>query len=184
MATKSTNADRSEATPSKTVEVAKMKVLVADGDPRILTFLNNFLTARGYQPILAPSGVEMLEQIKTRQPDIAVIGDFKTKESSILNLLRGVRASSNLPVIILSAFGKDQHRIDGINLGADDYMSKPFNPTELHARINAVLRRTGSSVSREESVKAKLDSLVLTDADTVKKWARDLLRKKEGDKPK
>jgi len=157
MAMKSTGADKSEAMPSKAVEAAKMKVLVVDENTKLLSFLDSFLSKKGYQPILVPSGAGALKQIKTQQPDIAIIGDFKPMGSSNLNLLRKLRVSSNLPVIILSTCGEDSYKIEGIVSGADDYMSKPFNPVELVLRINAVLRRSGSGL-REESVKAKLDS--------------------------
>jgi DNA-binding response OmpR family regulator len=157
---------------------------VVDQDPRILNFLNLYLSARDYQPILVPSGAEALKQIKTQKPDIAILGDFESERSGNLNLLRGLRTRSNLPVIILSAYGEDQDKIAGIVSGADDYMSKPFNPQELFLRIKAVLRRSDSSISREKSVRAKLDSMMLTDGDTVVKWARYLLYKKEEDTPK
>ncbi len=157
MAGKSMNAGKSEAMPLKEVEAAKIKVLVVDQDPRILNFLNSYLSARDYQPILVPSGAEALKQIKAQKPDIVILGDFESERSGNLNLLRGLRTRSNLPVIILSTCGEDSYKIEGIVSGADDYMSKPFNPVELVLRINAVLRRSGSGL-REESVKAKLDS--------------------------
>jgi DNA-binding response OmpR family regulator len=124
------------------------RVLVVDDEPRILNFLTAKLRAVAYDVITASNGVEALEQAQAQEPDLIVL-DVVMPKMDGFETLRELRAFSPVPVIFLSARGTDIDRIKGLGLGADDYLSKPFSPDELVARIDAVRRRVGPSESRK-----------------------------------
>lgn len=115
-------------------------ILIVDDEVRILHFLRSKLRAAGYEVLTASDGVEALEMIHNNEPDLIVL-DLIMPKMSGLELLKELRTFSSTPVIILSAKGADRDKIEGLKLGADDYLPKPFNPDELLARIEAVRRR-------------------------------------------
>ena len=118
----------------------KFRILAVDDEERILNFLRSKLKASGYEVLTASNGLEGLEQAQTQEPDLIVL-DLLMPRMDGLEMLKEVRSFSNVPVIILTARGTDVDRIKGLQLGADDYLPKPFNPDELVARIEAVKRR-------------------------------------------
>ena len=126
----------------------KFTILVVDDDEQILDFLRPKLRGSGYNVLTASNGIEALEQAKTQEPDIMVL-DMIMPEKNGLETLKEIRDFSTVPVIFLSARGADADKIKGLELGADDYLSKPFNPDELIARIEAVRRRLEPAETRK-----------------------------------
>ncbi|MGD9972348.1 MAG: response regulator transcription factor [Desulfatirhabdiaceae bacterium] len=118
------------------------RVMVIDDDAKLNRLLVKFMSQYGFEVlgVLAPS--EAWHQLAAFQPDILIL-DYMLPETTGFEFLRQLRKSSELPVIMLTARGDPGDRIAGLELGADDYLSKPFEPRELVARIQAVLRRTG-----------------------------------------
>jgi len=105
-----------------------------------LNFLSTKLKASGYDVLTAGNGFEGLEQVQAQEPELIVL-DILMPKMDGLEMLKELRSFSEVPVIILTAKGADADRIKGLQLGADDYLPKPFNPNELVARIEAIRRR-------------------------------------------
>jgi two-component system OmpR family response regulator len=126
-------------------------ILVVDDHHEIRTLLQRFLTDHGYRVTTASNGSEMKKRLKDAAIDLIVL-DLMMPGEDGLTLCRNLRAKSNMPVIMLTAMGEETDRIIGLEMGADDYLAKPFNPRELLARIKAVLRRLSNTPehSREE----------------------------------
>jgi DNA-binding response OmpR family regulator len=115
-------------------------ILVIDDDPKVRRLLTRLLTQEGFDSVEADGpkdGLEVMEQFK---PDLVLL-DVMLQESDGIDLLQQIRATSELPVILLTALGDEADRILGLRSGADDYVVKPFSPGELTARIDSVLRR-------------------------------------------
>jgi two-component system alkaline phosphatase synthesis response regulator PhoP len=115
-------------------------ILVVDDEPHIIELATLYLKNEGYRVISADDGAQALRQIKTERPALVIL-DLMLPEMDGWEVCRQVRASSNLPIIMLTARSDDVDKIVGLELGADDYVTKPFNPRELVARVKAVLRR-------------------------------------------
>jgi two-component system KDP operon response regulator KdpE len=126
----------------------RFTILVVDDDEQILDFLRPKLRGSGYNVLTASNGFEALEQAKTQEPDILVL-DLTMPRMDGFETLKEMRNFSAVPVIFLSARGADADKIKGLDLGADDYLSKPFNPDELIARIEAVRRRLEPAETRK-----------------------------------
>ena len=118
-------------------------ILLVDDEERILNFLKTKLKMLSYEVILATNGVEALEQVQGQEPDLVVL-DVTMPKKDGFETLKELRTFSPVPVIMLSARGDDSDRIKGLEIGADDYIAKPFNPDELVARIEAIRRRLSS----------------------------------------
>ena len=116
------------------------RVLVVDDDAGLRELLSEYLVKQGFLVETARDGREMDERMAAAVPDLVVM-DLMLPGEDGLSLTRRIKALHNLPVIMLSARGEDIDRIVGLEVGADDYLAKPFNPRELLARIRAVLRR-------------------------------------------
>jgi two-component system phosphate regulon response regulator OmpR len=120
------------------------KVMVVDDDPRLRDLLRRYLTENGFAVYTAESGQAMNKLWLRERFDILIL-DLMLPGEDGLSILRRLRGSNDTtPVLMLTAKGEDVDRIVGLELGADDYLPKPFNPRELLARINAVLRRKGA----------------------------------------
>ncbi len=115
-------------------------VLVVDDDAEIRNLLAEYLGQNGYRVSLARDGREMRQALENSRPDIVVLDVMLPGEDG-LALCRDLRAKSETPVIMLTARGEELERIIGIEMGADDYLAKPFNPRELLARMKSILRR-------------------------------------------
>lgn len=121
---------------------ASPHVLVVDDDGEIRKLLGRYLQTQGCRVSTAASARELKERLHGGRPDIIVL-DVMLPDGSGVDLCRDIRAASNIPIILLTALKEDVDRIVGLEIGADDYVGKPFNPRELVARIRAVLRRAG-----------------------------------------
>jgi DNA-binding response OmpR family regulator len=128
--------------------VKKIRVLLVDDEPRIIKFLNLRLKAQGYEVVTASSGREALTQVRAQEPDLMVL-DVVMPGLDGFETLKQIRTFSAVPVIILSAKEANADKVKGLGLGADDYLSKPFNPDELVARIEAVRRRLAPAEDRK-----------------------------------
>jgi two-component system, OmpR family, KDP operon response regulator KdpE len=130
----------------------KHLILVVDDEPAITRLVRTKLESVGHTVIRATHGEEALELLQEQQPDLVVL-DLMMPGIDGFETLRRIRATSTVPVIILTARANDVDKLRGLEGGADDYLTKPFNPDELAARINAVLRRSeGAMLSEDQSV--------------------------------
>jgi DNA-binding response OmpR family regulator len=116
------------------------KVLLVDDDEKLRDLVKEYLEGYGYQITVLPDGLSVLKTIQKESPDIIIL-DIMMPERDGLDVLREIRLKYSVPVIMLTAKGDDADRIVGLELGADDYLPKPFNPRELLARMKAVIRR-------------------------------------------
>jgi DNA-binding response OmpR family regulator len=117
-----------------------MKILAVDDEPLYLRLLKVNLEPEGYEVITASDGEAALELVASKQPDLVILDVMMPKLDGITTCER-IRQFSNVPIIILTARGEEQDRVRGLDVGADDYVVKPFSVTELVARVRAVLRR-------------------------------------------
>ncbi len=123
-------------------------ILIVDDDPKLQQLLSRYLSEQGYVTAVAGDGIEMDNWLQQHHPDL-VIMDLMLPGEDGLSLAQRLRHSKNVPIIMLSARGEEVDRIIGLEMGADDYLPKPFNPRELLARIRAVLRRNTTTVQSE-----------------------------------
>ena len=119
----------------------KQNVLVVDDDPRILRLVRVNLERAGFTVTSASSGPAALEQLVAEPPD-AVVLDITMPGMDGFMVTQRVRETSNVPIIMLTAMGEQSQKVHGLEIGADDYMTKPFDPDELVARVKALLRRS------------------------------------------
>lgn len=124
-------------------------LLVVDDDREIRNLLSDHLEQHGFRTVKAADGRAMKAALEAGPIDLVVL-DLNLPDEDGLSLCRGIRAASKTPVIILTARGDPIDRIVGLEMGADDYMAKPFEPRELVARIRTVLRRTGGEATTSE----------------------------------
>mgnify|MGYP002633050459 CR=1 FL=1 len=129
---------------TNTSETPKPHILIVDDDSEIRDLLSRFLSKRDFRVSTAKDGREMRQALADWSFDLLVL-DLMLPGEDGLNLCRQVRNESNIPIIMLTAMSEEVDRIIGLEVGADDYMAKPFNPRELAARIKAVLRRASAS---------------------------------------
>jgi two-component system OmpR family response regulator len=127
-------------------------LLIVDDGPEILDLLGDYLQSNGYRVSTAADGKAMWSLLERQRADLVVLDVMLPGEDGLV-LCRQLRASSDVPVIMLTALGEDTERIIGLEMGADDYLGKPFNPRELLARIRGVLRRAGGDVSGSDAVR-------------------------------
>src|SRR5574344_1538063 len=124
-------------------EEVRQKVLVADDEASIRRILETRLKMVGYDVIVAEDGEEAVNLFNKTNPDLVVL-DVMMPKMDGYGVTREIRRTSDVPIIILTALGDVSERITGLELGADDYVIKPFSPKELEARVKAVLRRTNN----------------------------------------
>jgi DNA-binding response OmpR family regulator len=117
-----------------------MNVLVVDDDKEIVESISIFLSGEGYKPLKAYDGMEALDILSESQVHLMILDIMMPKLNGIKTLMK-LRESRNIPVILLSAKSEDADKILGLTAGADDYVTKPFNPSELMARVKSQLRR-------------------------------------------
>jgi two-component system KDP operon response regulator KdpE len=127
------------------------RILVVDDEPQITRVLRRSLVTHGYEAQASSGGEEALEVFRDWGPDL-VITDLSMPDMGGLELCRRLRAVSRVPVIVLSAKGEERLKVEALDAGADDYVTKPFGMDELLARIRAALRRSTSSPSEAERI--------------------------------
>ncbi|HWI60816.1 MAG TPA: response regulator transcription factor [Symbiobacteriaceae bacterium] len=120
------------------------RILVVDDDPKILKALDQALRKEGYEVLRAADGEEALAIAREEDPDLIVL-DIMLPKLDGFEVCAKIRALNNVPILILSARGEEMDKVVGFNVGADDYLTKPFRLSELVLRVRAILRRTGST---------------------------------------
>ena len=141
------------------------KVLVCDDDKEIVEAIDIYLTQEGYEVLKAYDGIEALKVMEKEKIDLLVIDVMKPKLDGIRATLK-IRENNNVPIIILSAKSEDADKILGLNIGADDYVTKPFNPLELVARVKSQMRRytqLGSTVTAKNEAVYSVGGLSIND---------------------
>ncbi len=128
----------------------KAHILVVDDDAALRELLGRYLDEQGMRVSAVADGAAMDRAIAADRPDLVIL-DLMLPGEDGLSLARRLRARDNLPIVMLSARGEDVDRIVGLEVGADDYLAKPFNPRELLARIRAVLRRRAAGATAAET---------------------------------
>lgn len=138
-------------------------ILLAEDDEDIVKLIRLYLENEGFNVLWAKDGVDALEIFEEENVNIAVV-DIMMPRMNGYELTKNIRKESNIPIIILSAAHLDSDKILGLNIGADDYLTKPFNPLELIARINAQIRRYyrfGNAPTENNSMKISIGELTL-----------------------
>lgn len=128
------------------------RILVVDDEEKILRMISDYLEAVGFQTQSASDGKAALSLIETFDPDLMVL-DVMMPGLDGFDVIRRIRNSSNLPIILLTARAAEHDKLIGLEIGADDYLTKPFSMKELAARIRAVLRRSAAGPQREQEQK-------------------------------
>ena len=127
------------------------RVLVVDDEPMVREVLQRYLELEGYEVAVAEDGEAALASFIENRPDLVVL-DLMLPRIDGLEVFRRMRADAPTPVIMLTARGEETDRVVGLDLGADDYVTKPFSPREVIARVRAVLRRTETTTVRRRNV--------------------------------
>ena len=140
--------------------MAMGKVLVADDDKNICELLRLYLVKEGFQVVLAGDGEEALARFTAENPDIILL-DVMMPRLDGWQVCREIRKKSECPIIMITAKGETFDKVLGLELGADDYVVKPFETKEIVARIKAVLRRTGKSAAENDIKEVSYDKLVV-----------------------
>lgn len=141
------------------MRIMKYKILVAEDDRDIAEFIKLYLENEEYEVILAGDGLLAYEATLKEKIDLAVV-DIMLPKMNGYDLIKKIREGSNIPIVILSAKNLDSDKILGLDLGADDYLTKPFNPLELIARIKSNIRRYYSLGSRVEGGDGKASHIL------------------------
>jgi len=141
-------------------------ILAVDDEAGILRLIRLELSEQGYRVVVASDGEEAIRTFEQQRPDVVVL-DIMLPDMSGLEVMRRLRERSNTPIILLTARDHDEDKVRGLELGADDYVVKPFNPQELTARVRAVMRRAvresmGESVVVAGDVEIDLDKRLVT----------------------
>jgi DNA-binding response OmpR family regulator len=126
-------------------------ILAVDDDPRMTRFIRMNLELEGYRVIEANNGLEALDKVREQLPDLVLL-DVMMPEMNGFETLEHIREVSNVPVIMLTVMAEEEDKVRGLELGADDYVTKPFSPRELTSRIKALLRRTEMSSFVDKNV--------------------------------
>jgi DNA-binding response OmpR family regulator len=153
----------------------RRRILVVDDEPRMIHFIRLNLEHDGFEVFEATSGLKTLEQFRDQLPDLILL-DVMMPDIDGFETLRLIREISNVPVIMLTAKGEEEDRVRGLELGADDYITKPFSPRELVSRVRAVLRRTEMPSSLTHEV-IEVDERLKIDFDRREVWVENQLVK-------
>ena len=124
------------------------KILLVDDEPEILEICRDYLKASGYDVVTARDGLQGFSSFRREKPDLVVL-DWMMPEMDGIDVCRAIRREGNVPIIMLTARVEETDKLIGLELGADDYMTKPFSPRELVARVKVVLRRVSSNSAAE-----------------------------------
>jgi DNA-binding response OmpR family regulator len=148
--------------------VKNRRILVIDDEERMVRFIHLNLEFDGFQVVEAFNGIQALNKIRTNMPDLILL-DVMLPDIDGFEVLRTIRESSTVPVIMLTAKGEEEDRVRGLEMGADDYITKPFSPRELVSRVRAVLRRT-ELVSGSTHGLIEVDDRLKIDFDRREVW--------------
>jgi two-component system, OmpR family, KDP operon response regulator KdpE len=148
---------------------AQTKILVVDDEPRTVQFIRMNLELEGFSVSSAADGYQALEKVTREIPDLVIL-DIMMPDMDGFEVLTKIREVSSVPVIFLSVKAEEQDRVHGLDLGADDYITKPFSPRELVSRIKAVLRRTEPESNNRKSI--IVDDDLKIDFDQRRVWVR------------
>lgn len=148
----------------------EIKILVVDDEPRVAQLTSMNLKLEGFSVITASNGYEALEKVTREMPDLVIL-DIMMPDMDGYETLKKIRDISSVPVIFLSVKGEEPDRVRGLDLGADDYVTKPFSPRELVSRIKAVLRRTQPDNSARKS-EVRVDDELTINFDQRKVFVR------------
>jgi DNA-binding response OmpR family regulator len=141
-------------------------ILIIDDDIKLIELLSEYIGGNQFEVSYMLDGVNALDRIKHHPPDLIIL-DYMMPGKDGLEVLRDIRAHHDIPIIMLTAKGDETDRIVGLELGADDYLPKPFNPRELLARMKAILRRGATSTkknTRDKDLVIQVDNLILNKA--------------------
>jgi two-component system KDP operon response regulator KdpE len=152
---------------------ARRKILVVDDEPRMIRFIRLNLEHDGFDVSEAADGAQALNQLRDRLPDLVLL-DVMMPELDGFETLRLIRELSTIPVIMLTAKGDEDDRVRGLELGADDYITKPFSPRELVSRVRAVLRRTETAAGAAHEP-IQVDDRLKIDFDRREVWVEGRL---------
>lgn len=153
----------------------KYRILVVDDERRMVGFIRLNLEQDGYEVIEASNGTEALDRLRDSLPDLILL-DVMMPDIDGFEVLRMIREISQVPVIMLTAKGEENDKVKGLELGADDYVTKPFSPRELVSRVKAVLRR-GSTFEEDEEGAIEVDDRLRIDFSRREVWVEDELVK-------
>ena len=152
---------------------AKKKILVVDDERGLAKIIRLNLEQDGFEVVEANNGTQAMEKLRTTLPDLILL-DVMMPDIDGFTVLKMVREIGNIPVIMLTAKGQEEDKVKGLELGADDYVTKPFSPRELTSRIRAVLRR-GSFSKDEESGQIVVDDRLMIDFGKHEVWVEGKL---------
>ena len=144
----------------KPAAAEERRILVVDDEPQITRVLRTTLSSHGYIIRTAGDGDEALEVMREWTPDL-LITDLAMPNMEGLELCRRVRAKSSIPIVVLSVRGEEKTKIEALDAGADDYVTKPFGPKELLARVRALLRRVGMPPVSREATRIEVGDFVI-----------------------
>lgn len=151
------------------------KILLVDDDEELTELITEYLSAEGFKASAVHDGKSGLENGLFGGYELMIL-DVMLPKMDGFEVLKKLRESSALPVLMLTARGEDMERITGLESGADDYLAKPFNPRELVARINAILRRTQSAENAEETLKFEIGDVEVNSAARMAKKGDEVLQ--------
>lgn len=140
--------------------MAHETILLVDDEPHIIELARLYLQQEGFQIASAADGVQALAEVERCSPDLIVL-DLMLPRLDGWEVCRRIRATSDLPILMLTARDDDIDKIVGLELGADDYLTKPFNPRELVARVKAILRRTGPRQAAHDAKPLRVGNLMI-----------------------
>lgn len=135
------------------------KILIIDDDEELCELVSEYLSVEGFRTEAVHDGAEGLEKALSGDFEMVILDVMLPKKNGF-DVLRGIRTHSKIPVLMLTARGDDMERIVGLEIGADDYLPKPFNPRELVARLRAILRRVGQTI---ENTQVTTETLTVED---------------------
>jgi two-component system KDP operon response regulator KdpE len=151
------------------------RILVVDDEERMVRFIRLNLEHDGFQVFEAFNGKQAIDKIRSNLPDLVLL-DVMMPDIDGFEVLEMIRESNTVPVIMLTAKGEEQDRVHGLELGADDYITKPFSPRELVSRVRAVLRRTEMTGASTHGL-IEVDNRLNIDFDRHEVWVEDSLVK-------
>jgi two-component system KDP operon response regulator KdpE len=157
-------------------EFSNRSILVVDDEERMVRFIRLNLEHDGFQVVPAHRGLQAMDEIRKEMPDLVLL-DVMMPDMDGFEVLKLIRENSSVPVIMLTAKGEEDDRVRGLELGADDYVTKPFSPRELVSRVKAVLRRTEAANPATKSDTIQVDERLKVDFGRREVWVEDELVK-------